>query len=244
MEDQYSVANDDNKSLKSRRKNGPYRGSLGKVVGQCDSDDKYCHNYLDCEKCEVDKTNQCDIQLCPCNSLGFLFKVSGKEGCYSHQIPGHLTSTRIYKSRTKRAFASINKTIEKNKSIVLSRYSRSREVKKRRNEELGCKRFKNVRVIKILASRMKSFLGDECVMKQPPPKRSRISNDESQMVTDNSAQSMMISISSTNTPCQYEFPTIDVIMDQSGFDGNNLDDLSAIGLDVNSDDQMILGSPR
>lgn len=108
------------------------RGDLAKVVGQCNTNDKYGHNYLDCDKCHVTLDVKCDIENCPCNHHGYLFPVVGDDQCFSHQIPGHVYSVRIYKNRPKRAVEAVLRSIKRSEYICSNPASKSREIKRRR----------------------------------------------------------------------------------------------------------------
>lgn len=108
----------------------PKRGELSKVIGQCDTDDKYGHNYLNCKKCKVDKSLRCFINNCPCKGQGYLFSVKDDDKCFSHQLAGHLNSVRIYLNRPARTLDSIKNSIKKQERIINNRqsYMRHRSV--------------------------------------------------------------------------------------------------------------------
>jgi len=88
-----------------------------KVIGQC-NDDTYCHDYLNCTNCNVNKTLKCFLPDCPCNGEGFLFPIQGDKTCFSHQMQGHLSSVRVYTTRLKRAGQSVQSCIKKNNKIL------------------------------------------------------------------------------------------------------------------------------
>ncbi len=99
------------------------RGELLKVIGQCDTIEKYSHNYLGCRYCKVNKNLRCFLPNCPCFGEGYLFGVECDPKCYSHQVPGHVDSVRIYLNRPSRAIKSVEKSMRKNEKICSKRHS-------------------------------------------------------------------------------------------------------------------------
>lgn len=106
--------------------NHPNRGPLLRVIGQCSTNERYSHDYLNCTKCNVDKNKLCNIKKCPCNGEGHLFQIDNEDDIFSHQIPGQLNSVRIYNNRPKRAIKAVEKSIEKHNRIVSKEYSHMR----------------------------------------------------------------------------------------------------------------------
>ena len=110
--------------MNKERKNN--RGPLLKVVGQCPTNDKYGHEYINCSNCKVNKEKRCEIIGCPCSGKGYLFSVEGDPNCFSHQIPGHINSTRVYLNHPKKPIKSVQSGIKKNNRIHLNNYSLNR----------------------------------------------------------------------------------------------------------------------
>lgn len=97
-----------------------------KVIGSCEHDQPYSHDFLHCEKCKV-QTIQCSIKDCPCRNAGVLLLTTESESMkrtYRHQFIYDDKSVAIHLNKPKEAISRVsnrlkvveNRSIRKNKN--------------------------------------------------------------------------------------------------------------------------------
>lgn len=98
-----------------------------KVIGACEHDQPYSHDFLHCSKCKIQKA-QCSIRDCPCQGNGILFMTTESETMkrtYRHQFVFDDKSVAIHMNKPKEAISRIsarlkvleNRSIRKNKNV-------------------------------------------------------------------------------------------------------------------------------
>ncbi len=98
-----------------------------KVIGACEHDQPYSHDFLHCSKCKIQKT-QCTIRDCPCQGNGIVFMTTESETMkrtYRHQFVFDDKSVAIHMNKPKEATSRIsarlkvleNRSIRKNKNV-------------------------------------------------------------------------------------------------------------------------------
>ncbi len=95
---------------------------IGRCIGQCEDDDPYSHDYLGCKKCNVTPI-KCTILDCPCKGLGMLIPAETNKRLFSHQIPDHKRSIRVFTNRRKQAVERVERSIEYHNSLMKSSIS-------------------------------------------------------------------------------------------------------------------------
>lgn len=95
---------------------------IGRCIGQCEDDDPYSHDYLGCKKCKITPVN-CTILGCPCKGIGMLIPAETNKRLFSHQIPDHKRSIRVYTNRRKQAIERVERSIEYHNSLMKSSIS-------------------------------------------------------------------------------------------------------------------------
>lgn len=164
---------DDNlRPTKKIKRDKNHRGTLKLSIGQCDTSEKYGHNYLECERCNIQKSLRCFIIGCPCKGAAFLFPVLERESLYSHQLEGHVSSVRVYVNRPGRAIEAVERSMKKNSYILNNTFSRSREIKKRR---------KIINRVKLI--NMKPNVNDEVVVNSTVIQNNTIVDETKQAVS-------------------------------------------------------------